>query len=192
MKPHQMGGFKFLLSNLVTEDPHGCILVDAPGSGKTFMIICFMQSFLAKYPSARPLVVLPKGILSTWKKEFQRWQVDNIPLYDFYSVKAGNRVQQLNVLKQWVEHKSILFLGYKQFSSIVSSSATCQSMASCQQILVRTPTVLILDEGHTPRNKYTDMLDSLTRVQTPRKVVLSGTLSESCQRSLQHFEPHPA
>lgn len=179
MKPHQMAGFKFLLSNLVTEDPHGCILAHAPGSGKTFMIICFMQSFLAEYPSARPLVVLPKGILSTWKKEFQRWQVHDIPLYDFYSAKAGNRVQQLNVLKQWVQNKSILFLGYKQFSSIVSGRATCQSMASCQEILVKTPTVLILDEGHTPRNKDTDTLDSLTRVQTPRKVVLSGTLYQN-------------
>lgn len=105
--------------------------------------------------------------------------MEDIPLYDFYSVKAVNRSQQLAVLKQWVEQKSILFLGYKQFSSIVTGNATSKDMAKCQEILVRAPTVLIMDEGHTPRNKDTNTLDSLTRVLTARKVVLSGTLYQN-------------
>ncbi|GER50338.1 SNF2 domain-containing protein, partial [Striga asiatica] len=108
MKPHQLEGFNFLVSNLVTENPGGCILAHAPGSGKTFMIISFLQSFMAKYQAARPLVVLPKGIVSTWKKEFARWQVEDIPLYDCYSMKADNRAQQLEVLKEWVKERSIL------------------------------------------------------------------------------------
>jgi len=62
MKSHQIEGFNFLLSNLVSENPGGCILAHAPGCRKTFMIISFMQSFLARYPDATPLVVLPKGI----------------------------------------------------------------------------------------------------------------------------------
>ncbi|KAL7215184.1 hypothetical protein ACSBR1_027362 [Camellia fascicularis] len=82
--------FNFLLSDMVAENPGGCIMAHAPSSGKTFMIISFMQSFLAKYPHTRPLVVLPRGILATWKKEFLRWQVEDIPLYDFYSVKVDN------------------------------------------------------------------------------------------------------
>ncbi|KAL7239318.1 hypothetical protein ACSBR2_005262 [Camellia fascicularis] len=97
MKPHQVQGFNFLLSNLVAENLGGCIMAHTPGSRKTFMIISFMQSFMAKYSHARPLVVLPRGILATWKKEFLRWQVEDIPLYDFYSVKADNRAQQLEV-----------------------------------------------------------------------------------------------
>ncbi|OVA06195.1 SNF2-related [Macleaya cordata] len=179
MKPHQLEGFNFLLRNLVSDNPGGCILAHAPGSGKTFMIISFMQSFLAKYPNARPLVVLPKGILGTWKKEFERWQVEEIPLYDLYTSKADNRTQQLDVLKEWVEHKGILFLGYKQFSSIVSNSASSKAAAACHDILLKVPTILILDEGHTPRNESTDVLVSLAKVQTPRKVVLSGTLFQN-------------
>ena len=54
------------------------------------MIISFMQSFLAKSSQTRPLVVLPKGILVTWKKEFLTWQVEDTLLYDFYSVKADS------------------------------------------------------------------------------------------------------
>ncbi|KAH9696338.1 protein CHROMATIN REMODELING 35 [Citrus sinensis] len=179
MKPHQVEGFNFLRRNLVTDNPGGCILAHAPGSGKTFMIISFIQSFLAKYPQARPLVVLPKGILATWKKEFQRWQVEDIPLLDFYTVKADGRAQQLEVLKKWVEEKSILFLGYKQFSAIICDTETSKISATCQEILLKQPSILILDEGHTPRNENTDVLQSLAKVQTPRKVVLSGTLYQN-------------
>lgn len=179
MKPHQIEGFNFLTSNLVTDNPGGCILAHAPGSGKTFMIISFMQSFLAKYPHARPLVILPKGILPIWKKEFKRWQVEDTPLYDFYSVKADSRSQQLDVLKEWVEKKSILFLGYKQFAAIVCGSTSSKVAAACEDILLKAPSILILDEGHTPRNENTDVLHSLAKVQTPRKVVLSGTLYQN-------------
>lgn len=179
MKPHQVEGFNFLLSNLVADNPGGCILAHAPGSGKTFMIISFMQSFLAKCPHAKPLVVLPKGILATWKKEFETWQVEDIPLLDFYTVKADNRSQQLDVLKKWVECKSILFLGYKQFSTIICDGGTSQTSISCREILLRAPSILILDEGHTPRNENTDVLQSLAKVQTARKVVLSGTLYQN-------------
>ena len=179
MKPHQVEGFNFLVRNLVGDHPGGCILAHAPGSGKTFMVISFIQSFLEKYPDARPLVVLPKGILSTWKKEFLTWQVEDVPLYDFYSVKADSRSQQLEVLKQWVDNKSILFLGYQQFSSIICDNCNNNTSISCQDILLKKPSILILDEGHTPRNENTDTVQSLAKVQTPRKVVLSGTLYQN-------------
>ncbi|KAK2980452.1 hypothetical protein RJ640_028860, partial [Escallonia rubra] len=184
MKPHQVEGFNFLLSNLMTDNPGGCILAHAPGSGKTFMIISFIQSFMAKYPFAKPLVILPRGLLGTWKKEFQRWQVEDIPLYDMYSAKADSRPQQLEVLNQWAGERSILFLGYKQFSAIVCDNDTSKTAAACQEILLINPSILILDEGHTPRNQDTDILASLEKVQTPRKVVLSGTLYQNHVREV--------
>ncbi|XP_051146910.1 protein CHROMATIN REMODELING 35 [Andrographis paniculata] len=184
MKPHQVEGFNFLVSNLVSENPGGCIMAHAPGSGKTFMIISFLQSFMAKYPAARPLVVLPRGILPIWKKEFIRWQVEEIPLYDCYSVKADSRAQQLEVLKEWVQERSILFLGYKQFSSIVCDDDQGPVASACQNYLLKVPSILILDEGHTPRNPDTDILTSLERVETTRKVVLSGTLYQNHVREV--------
>lgn len=179
MKPHQVEGFNFLCSNLLSNNPGGCILAHAPGSGKTFLVISFIQSFLARYLNARPLVILPKGILATWKKEFQLWQVEDIPLLDFYGSKAESRSQQLDVLRQWVAQKSILFLGYKQFSAIVCDRGTSKVATDCQDILLKVPSILILDEGHTPRNENTDMVQSLSRIQTPLKVILSGTLYQN-------------
>ena len=179
MKLHQIEGFNFLVKNLLAHPPGGCILAHAPGSGKTFMLISFIQSFIAKDPCARPLVVLPKGILSTWRKEFCRWQVEDIPLFDFYSSKADNRQQQLEVLKSWQDNRSILFLGYMQFANIICEAGNNKTTAACQDILLKVPTLLILDEGHTPRNEKTDMVGSLAKVRTPCKVVLSGTLFQN-------------
>nr|GFB12644.1 protein chromatin remodeling 35-like [Tanacetum cinerariifolium] len=76
MKPHQIEGFNFLMRNLVSKSTGGCILAPALGSGKTFMLISFIQSFMAKYPNARPMIVLPKGILETWKEEFIRASIE--------------------------------------------------------------------------------------------------------------------
>ncbi|KAJ0974025.1 hypothetical protein J5N97_015990 [Dioscorea zingiberensis] len=163
MKPHQLEGFNFLVRNLVTDKPGGCILAHAPGSGKTFMLISFIQSFLAKYPDARTLIVLPKGILPVWRKELQRWQVEDIPLFDFYTSKADNRSQQLEVLISWENSKSILFLGYKQFANIVCESTSDRTTAACQERLLTVPSLLILDEGHTPRNDSTDIVNSLAK-----------------------------
>ncbi|KAM0822943.1 hypothetical protein ACQ4PT_071196 [Festuca glaucescens] len=179
MRPHQLAGFHFLVKNLVSDKPRGCILAHAPGSGKTFMLISFIQSFLAKYPSARPLVILPKGILGTWKREFQQWQVEDIPLYDFYSVKADKRTDQLEILNSWQAKLSILLVGYKQFSRIICSDGGGTVADACRNMLLQVPNLLIMDEGHTPRNQETDVLSSLSRVQTPRKVVLSGTLYQN-------------
>ncbi|CAM0942864.1 unnamed protein product [Alopecurus aequalis] len=179
MRPHQLAGFHFLVKNLVSDKPGGCILAHAPGSGKTFMLISFIQSFVAKYPSARPLVILPKGILGTWKREVQQWQVEDIPLYDFYSVKADKRTDQLEILNAWQAKLSILFLGYKQFSRIICSDGGGAVAAACRDMLLMVPNLLIMDEGHTPRNRETDVLESLSRVQTTRKVVLSGTLFQN-------------
>lgn len=42
--------------------------------------------------------------------------------------------------------------------------------------VVEGPKPVILDGGHSPRNEQTDLLTALGHIQTPRKVVVSGTL----------------
>ncbi|MCL7039562.1 hypothetical protein MKW94_005376 [Papaver nudicaule] len=84
----------------------------------------------------------------------------NIPMPDHLwccpKESWSNRAQRLDVLKHLVEHKGILFLGYKQFASIVSNSTSSTAALACHDILLKVPTILILDEGHTPRNETTD------------------------------------
>ena len=57
MQRHQKQGFHFLWRNLAGQDcngkpcfphvePGGCVLAHAPGTGKTFLIISFLQSYM--------------------------------------------------------------------------------------------------------------------------------------------------
>lgn len=179
IRAHQLEGFNFLVKNLTGDNPGGCILAHAPGSGKTFMLITFIHSFLVRYPNLRPLIVLPKGIIPTWRNELKKWQIEDIPLYDFYSCKADTRSQKLEILKSWEGNKSILLLGYQQFASIVTDDSDNINVRECRDKLLNVPGLLILDEGHTPRNDETNCLNSLAKVQTVRKVVLSGTLFQN-------------
>ncbi|KAH8510678.1 hypothetical protein H0E87_008278 [Populus deltoides] len=121
MKAHQVEVLKFLCSNLLADDPGGCILAHAP----------------------------------------------------------DKRSQQLDVLEQWVKQRSILFLGYKQFSVIVSDNVSNKVAADCKDVLIKVPTLLILDDGHLPRNEEIEVLQCLVQVQTPLKVILSGKLYQN-------------
>ncbi|KAI3860693.1 hypothetical protein MKX03_014729 [Papaver bracteatum] len=108
MKPHNIEGFNFSLRNIVCCSPAGCILAHTPGSGKTFMIIKYMQNFLGEYLNAIPLCSVVQRNLGY--------------------------LEEGDVFK---EQKGILFLGYEQFASIVSNSTSSTAAAAFHDILLR-------------------------------------------------------
>lgn len=161
MHSHQSEGFKFLSRNLVEEDSGGCMLAFAPGTGKSFLVISFIQSFMVQVPNARPMIVAPKSMLRPWMQEFKKWEVEEIKVMNLY--EAENQVE---MLKQWQETSSVLLVGYSQ----------CTNMSGeVGRYLTEGPGLLVLDEGHLARTESTKILKSLSRVHTKRRVLLSGT-----------------
>ena len=59
-------------------------------------------------------------------------------------------------------------VGYTRFSWIIDSDGGGTVAASCWDMLLMFPNILIMDEGHTARNESTNVLESLCRVHTPR------------------------
>uniref|UniRef100_A0A0D9VPW8 Helicase C-terminal domain-containing protein n=1 Tax=Leersia perrieri TaxID=77586 RepID=A0A0D9VPW8_9ORYZ len=98
--------------------------------------------------------------------------------------KLINGLNNSKSLNLWEESRSILLLGYQQFACIVSDHTSDTEAIMCQEKLLKVPSLVILDEGHTPRNEETDLLTSLENIQTPRKVVLSGTLFQNHVREV--------
>jgi len=134
MHPHQLEGFKILSRNLVEEDSGGCMLAFAPGTGKSFLVICFIQSFMVQVPNARPMIVAPKSMLRPWMVEFKKWEVEEITLMNLY--EAENQVE---MLKLWQETRSVLLVGYSQFTNMSGEVG---------RYLTEGPGLMILDEGH--------------------------------------------
>jgi DNA repair and recombination RAD54-like protein len=148
---HQLDGFKFLSRHLVEEDAGGCMLAFAPGTGKTFLVISFLQSFLTQVPHAKPVVVAPKGMLRTWAQEFKKWEVEEIPIFDLY--EANGVESQSDLLQKWQQReRSVLLVGYPQFVNMTGDVG---------KLLTEGPGLLILDGGHLARTKNTKILTSM-------------------------------
>ncbi|CAH8263471.1 unnamed protein product [Arabidopsis lyrata] len=179
MKPHHYEILNFLCKNLVVENSNGCIIAQIPLSEKTFLMINFIYGYLEKHPNSKPLFVLPKWMLNFWKKDFGELKVNDLVLLDFYSAKAHTRYQQLEVLKQWITNRSIIFLGTKQFSNIVSDNSGTEASDSCREILLNIPSLVVFDRGTDPRNEMMSFLKAVARIKTPRKVLLTGTLYQN-------------
>ncbi|KAL9830804.1 putative SNF2-like domain superfamily protein [Arabidopsis thaliana] len=59
-KPHHIEILNFLCNNLVVENPNECILAQARGSEKTYLMINFIYGYLEKHSNSKHVFVLPK------------------------------------------------------------------------------------------------------------------------------------
>ncbi|XP_027362629.1 SNF2 domain-containing protein CLASSY 3-like [Abrus precatorius] len=205
MYPHQCEAFEFLWRNLAggifldklkgqKEFPgaSGCIISHAPGTGKTRLAIVFLQAYMELYTTCRPMIIAPKGMLLTWEEEFKTWEVD-IPFHNLnssdYTGKESEIVMNIigdcgrNIsrpaakllcrkakLYSWKCNKSILGISYTLFEQLTRSKNK-----DFRKVLLEHPGLLVLDEGHTPRNSGTLLLKAVSKIQTKRRIILSGT-----------------
>ncbi|CAA7033416.1 unnamed protein product [Microthlaspi erraticum] len=179
MKSHHVQSLNFICRNLAVENPNGCILAQVPTYEKSFLMISFIFGYLAKNPNSKPLFLLPKGMIEFWKQEFVNLEVNDVMLFDFPSAKATTRSQQLEVLKQWISSRSILFLSPKIFANMVSDGNDTEASNTCRAILLNTPSAVIFDVGTDPRNEMMRFLKVVARIKTPQKVLLTGSLSQT-------------
>lgn len=80
IKPHQIGGVRFLYDNLVESVPRfntsqgfGCVLAHSMGLGKTIQVIAFVDIFLRHTSAKKVLCIVPINTLQNWMAEFNMW-----------------------------------------------------------------------------------------------------------------------
>ncbi|KAJ4894478.1 SNF2 domain-containing protein CLASSY 4 [Raphanus sativus] len=205
MYPHQQEGFEFMWKNLagttkldelkssVGKESGGCIISHSPGTGKTRLTIVFLQSFLEQFPESHPVVIAPASLMLTWEEEFKKWN-SNIPFYnmssqDFsgqenqsaVSLLKGNRHLRRNKdavrmvkLYSWTNKKSILGISYNLYEKLAGNRCAGE-VQEFRKMLLELPGLLVLDEGHTPRNHNSCIWKVLTEVKTLKRIILSGT-----------------
>ncbi|KAL1832862.1 hypothetical protein ACET3Z_002513 [Daucus carota] len=176
----------------------GCIISHAPGTGKTRLTIVFLQSFMRMYPDSRPVIIAPKSMLLTWEEEFKKWNI-NIPFHNMDNLEFSGQensaavkisrmgghnrnnktLARLVKLYSWKRDKSILGITYALFDKLVSaetSNAECDPSEELMgNVLLQLPSIIVLDEGHNPRNDQSRIYNSLLDVETERRIILSGT-----------------
>ncbi|KAJ4897683.1 SNF2 domain-containing protein CLASSY 4 [Raphanus sativus] len=200
--PHQQEGFEFMWKNLagttkldelkssVVKESGGCIISHAPGTGKTRLTIVFLQSYLEQFPDSHPVVIAPASLLLTWEEEFKKWN-SNIPFYNMSNQELsgqenpsakGNKHNRGNKdsvrmvkLCSWRNKKSILGISYSLYEKLAGKKRAAGETQKVRKMLLDMPGLLVLDEGHTPRNHNSCIWKVLTEVKTEKRIILSGT-----------------
>ncbi|KAI3796498.1 hypothetical protein L1987_39170 [Smallanthus sonchifolius] len=177
--PHQQEGFKFLWENFAgtTElsklnrldscgqggSGGGCIISHAPGTGKTLLTIVFIESFLKKFPKCCPVIIAPASMLLTREAEFKKWQVGlsfiNLNSSEYLRKKMTNN-------SSWPRNKEK------------------KNLEKMGNILLDIPGLVVLDEGHTPRNQNSKIWNTLLNLKMKNCVILSGTPFQNNFREL--------
>ncbi|KAK4410918.1 SNF2 domain-containing protein CLASSY 3 [Sesamum angolense] len=196
MYEHQQEGFEFLWKNLAgsinldelkSTDPGGvggCIISHAPGTGKTRLTIVFLESYLKLFPNCRPVIITPASMLLTWEEEFRKWNVE-FPFYNLNNLefmgkenknalrllagaKRGNK-DAIRMVKiySWNMGRSILGISYSLFEKLTGEKYIKEKTNEKRE--------RVIIDGHTPRNRRSNIWNVLLKVQTKKRVILSGT-----------------
>ncbi|KAF5298194.1 hypothetical protein FQA39_LY02618 [Lamprigera yunnana] len=139
IKPHQIGGVRFLYDNLVesinrfqNSTGFGCILAHSMGLGKTLQVVCFSDVFLRNTPSKTILCIMPINTLQNWLAEFNMWlptaeDAANSALHIYGDVRPRmfnlhvlndshkTLVARSKVIQEWRTGGGVLLIGYEQY-----------------------------------------------------------------------------
>ncbi|KAI3796499.1 hypothetical protein L1987_39171 [Smallanthus sonchifolius] len=195
------------LSSLQTLDPRGgsgggggngggCIISHAPGTGKTLLTIVFIESFLKKFPKCCPVIVAPANMLLTWEAEFKKWQVGfsfiSLNNFDFLQKEmlfGGSRHNKDLIramkIRSWSNGGTVLGVSYNLFEKLAGDSNKKNTHnEKVRKFLLDMPGLVVLDEGHTPRNQNSNIWNTLLKLETKNRVILSGTPFQNNFREL--------
>ena len=141
VKPHQIGGIRFLYDNLVEsidrmKKSHGfgCILSHSMGLGKTMQVISFIDVFLTHTDAQHVLCIVPINTLQNWISEFNMWLPEEGGIEKFFKktdiskeevkfrtfkVFAINEAKSLTTraktILSWRKVGGVLLLGYEMY-----------------------------------------------------------------------------
>ena len=216
MYTHQQEGFEFLWRNLggglipekikppTSEEVGGCVISHAQGTGKTFLIIIFLRTYLEFFPRSKPLIIAPFNTLLPWEQEFKKWGV-GIPVYmlnrsktfwkeicskdEYRDIvhmgKGGNfrgrrwkNMRRLIKFYEWHKRRSVLAISYNLLVYLTCGGKhiPSQEAQTVGKFRLESPGILILDEGHQARNNQSKIWKSLKKVKTKQCIILPGTL----------------
>ncbi|XP_040008195.1 helicase ARIP4-like isoform X2 [Xiphias gladius] len=137
VKPHQIGGIRFLYDNLVesmerfgSSNGFGCILAHSMGLGKTLQVISFIDVLFRHTQAHTVLAIVPVNTLQNWLSEFNTWvpppealPPDNDPRLvtprtfkvHILNDEHKNTATRAKVVEDWAKDGGVLLMGYEMY-----------------------------------------------------------------------------
>ncbi|KAI5643330.1 transcriptional regulator ATRX [Phthorimaea operculella] len=192
LKPHQANGIKFMwdacfesVKRIKKDKGSGCILAHCMGLGKTLQVVSLTHTLLTHSDLTtveRVLVVCPLSTVLNWVNEFNMWlkHADADYEVDVYELsKFKQNSERAFQLSSWFKHGGVCVLGYEMFRNLSADNPKKfkkKMLKQFQEALVDPgPDLVVCDEGHLLKNEKTSLSQSMNRVRTRRRIVLTGT-----------------
>ncbi|XP_067144127.1 helicase ARIP4 isoform X2 [Centruroides vittatus] len=138
VKPHQIGGIRFLYDNVVenlkryqTSTGFGCILAHSMGLGKTVQVISFVDIYLCHTSARSVLCIVPINTIQNWMAEFDMWLPAKSSLTEEQLKKGDIRPRNFNIyllnenykttsaranlIMEWQKMGGVLLMGYEMY-----------------------------------------------------------------------------
>lgn len=187
IKPHQIGGIRFMWDNLVEDleefqksDGLGCILAHSMGLGKTLQVTTFLSIFLKHTSATTAIIIVPVNVLDNWIGEFKKW----LPPPDAVKIFAINDAVKTfearhKTIKDWSTVGGVLIIGYEMFRNLVSvngrlKAADAKVKEKFNIKVLNRADLVVCDEGHRIKNKDAAVSVALKKVDSKRRLVLTG------------------
>uniref|UniRef100_A0A669EH28 RAD54 like 2 n=1 Tax=Oreochromis niloticus TaxID=8128 RepID=A0A669EH28_ORENI len=199
VKPHQIGGIRFLYDNLVesverfsSSSGFGCILAHSMGLGKTLQVISFIDVLFRHTQAHTVLAIVPVNTLQNWLSEFNTWvpppealPPDPDPAVvtprtfkvHILNDEHKNTTARAKVVEDWARDGGVLLMGYEMYR-LLSLKKSFVAGRKKKSKKAAGPVVIDLDEEDRQqelqdRNERTTS-QALKNIRTRRRVVLTG------------------
>ncbi len=151
--------------------------------GKTLQVIAFVHTLLANQDLTkvfRVMILTPVNALLNWCAEFDKWLVscDYVPVvYNISDVKEND--ERCWTLRSWFAKGGVFVIGYDIFKNLLMSKNPKQKRfkEDFEKYLLNPGADLVVcDEGHILKNEASSVSKQVNRVNTKKRIVLTGEL----------------
>lgn len=204
VKPHQIGGIRFLYDNLVeslerykTSSGFGCILAHSMGLGKTLQVISFIDILLRHTGARTVLAIVPVNTLQNWLAEFNLWlpAAESLPpdtdpaqvsprafRVHLLNDEHKTTVTRAKVVEEWARDGGVLLMGYEMYRllSLKKSFVTGRKRKSKKPA---GPIIIDLDEEDRQQELMKDIEKALSRPGPDVVICDEGHRIKNCHAS---------
>ncbi|KAK3512772.1 hypothetical protein QTP70_025117 [Hemibagrus guttatus] len=204
VKPHQIGGIRFLYDNLVeslerfkTSSGFGCILAHSMGLGKTLQVISFIDILLQHTGARTVLAIVPVNTLQNWLAEFNLWlpSAESLPpdtdpaqvsprtfRVHLLNDEHKTTVTRAKVIEEWTRDGGVLLMGYEMYRllSLKKSFVTGRKRKSKKPA---GPIIIDLDEEDRQQELMKDIEKALSRPGPDVVICDEGHRIKNCHAS---------
>lgn len=171
---YQLDGLNWLYYMWYKEQ--NSILADEMGLGKTIQIISFLATLIEDHRCWPFLIVVPNSTCPNWRREVKKW-APSLRVVTYYGSSIARRIA----------HDYEMFPNNARDlrAHIVVTSYESMVEEKARKVLAGIPWAgLVVDEGQRLKNDKNLLYASLSRINFPFKVLLTGTPLQNNTREL--------